>query len=111
MTDAVLVSIGERCAKLEKLVMFTSMSGINIHSVTDAGVRAVLLGCPQLCKIDVEYAGGISIELRVELARRCNFTTLTLGSVVRHESSAGPGFTECESQPGRAKCEWLFLAH
>jgi F-box/leucine-rich repeat protein 2/20 len=78
VTDAVLVAVGERCAKLERLAIFSSMSNANTSSVTDVGVSAVLQGCPLLCNVDVQYAGGISTELRVELARRCNFTTLTL---------------------------------
>jgi hypothetical protein len=78
VTDAVLVAVGERCTKLERLAIFSSMSNANTSPVTDVGVRAVLQGCPLLCNVDVQYAGGISTELRVELARRCNFTTLTL---------------------------------
>jgi hypothetical protein len=78
VTDAVLVAVGKRCTKLERLAIFSSMSNANTSSVTDVGVSAVLQGCPLLCNVDVQYAGGISTELRVELARRCNFTTLTL---------------------------------
>jgi hypothetical protein len=110
MTDAVLLAMGERCAKLEKLVMFTTMSSINIHSVTDAGVRAVLQGCPLLCKTDAEYAGGISIELRVELARRSNFTTMTLRQwynmsppLAQGLLSVSPNLTELNL----SGCSWL----
>jgi F-box/leucine-rich repeat protein 2/20 len=78
VTDEVLLAVGERCAKLERLAIFSSMSNANTSSVTDVGVSAVLQGCPLLCNVDVQYAGGIGTELRVELARRCNFTTLTL---------------------------------
>jgi hypothetical protein len=40
------------------------------------GVRAVLEGCPLLRETDVEYAEIISQELRVELARRRNFSEI-----------------------------------
>jgi hypothetical protein len=42
------------------------------------GVRAVLQGCPLLRDTDVEEAGGISSELRLELTRRRCFTDLRL---------------------------------
>jgi hypothetical protein len=44
--------------------------------LTDVGVRAVLRGCPQLRETDVEYAASVGFELRVELARRCDFQGL-----------------------------------
>jgi hypothetical protein len=71
MTDAVLIAISQQCAKLKTLTMFAWD-----HQVTDAGVRAVLQGCPLLEDTDVERAVRISVELRAELARRRRVTTL-----------------------------------
>jgi hypothetical protein len=71
MMDAAMLAIGQRCAKLETLTVFAQDC-----DVTDVGVRAVLQGCPLLKDTDVEVADRISVELRVELARRRNMTVL-----------------------------------
>jgi hypothetical protein len=76
MTDAVMIAIGQRCSKLEALKVFLPLVLETEHRVTDVGVSAVLQGSPLLRDTDVEYAVGISDELRVELARRGNFSRL-----------------------------------
>jgi hypothetical protein len=76
MSDGVLFAIGQRCAILETLTLFGQKGN---HHVSDVGVRAILQGCPLLREIDVEYAEGISDDLRVELARRCSMTFLYFG--------------------------------
>jgi hypothetical protein len=48
MSDAVLVAIGRRCAKLETLEIFEPAEFTSGFKVTDAGLRAVLEGCPLL---------------------------------------------------------------
>jgi hypothetical protein len=80
MTDEVLVAVGERCAKLEWLSIFSSSNYTSASSVTDVGVRAVLQGCPLLRSIDVLFAGELSNELRVEVYQRNSFATLTLSN-------------------------------
>jgi hypothetical protein len=75
LTDGVLTAIGQECHKLETLDVFAT-SEMEGYGVTDVGVRAVLQGCPLLRQTDVQNAGDISIELRAELARRCNLTKL-----------------------------------
>jgi hypothetical protein len=75
ISDDVLIAVGQRCPKLRTLFIFESL--LNGESrVSDAGVLAVLQGCPLLRTTDVEYAASISHKLRVELARRCNFTQI-----------------------------------
>lgn len=65
--DEVLFAIGERCPELKTLYAFeTSPGRKNLFS--DAAVRAVLQGCPQLRETDVEHAASIGRELRVERA-------------------------------------------
>jgi hypothetical protein len=79
LSDEVLITIGQRCAKLETLHMFKpSRWTADPHRITEVGVRAVLQGCPLLRDTDVEEAGGISSELRLELTRRRCFTDLRL---------------------------------
>jgi hypothetical protein len=77
-SDAVMTAIGRKCARSETLLLVGS-SELSRYGVTDAGVRAVLEGCPLLRETDVEYAAGISEDLRIELARRRNLTTLDVG--------------------------------
>jgi hypothetical protein len=59
MSDAVLLAIGRRCAELETLEIFEPAEFTSDFEVTDAGLRAVLQGCPLLREIDVEKARGI----------------------------------------------------
>jgi hypothetical protein len=73
MCDTLLFAISGRCTKLKTLNVFRSSSEDQRHQVTDAGVLAVLNGCPQLEAVDVEYAVGISHGLRTQLAKQCNF--------------------------------------
>jgi hypothetical protein len=72
VSDAVMSAIGERCSQLVTLKVFWMNPTSTALRITDLGVRAVLQGCPLLRETDVEYAAGISTELRVELARRRN---------------------------------------
>jgi hypothetical protein len=76
MTDAALTAIGRRCPRLETLDVFAT-SEIEGYCVTDVGMRALLVGCPLLRETDVQKVTGISTELRVELARRCNLLMLS----------------------------------
>jgi hypothetical protein len=76
MTDAALIAIGERCTKLETLRVFMPKGLLSELQITDVGVRAVLQGCLLLRVTDVEYAVGISTELRLALAKRCNYKSL-----------------------------------
>jgi hypothetical protein len=78
MRDAVLFAVGQKCAKLETLHMFQFADLEARNQVTDAGLRAVLQGCPLLRETGVQYAVGISTELRVELVRRLSQRTLEL---------------------------------
>jgi hypothetical protein len=62
--EAVLIAVGRNCPKLYRLYMFWETN------VTDAGVQAVLHGCPLLWDTDVQDARGISRNFRTELTRR-----------------------------------------
>jgi hypothetical protein len=77
MSSSVLIAIGHRCVKLETCRVFKSLQRVGCQ-IDDEGVRAVLQGCPLLRETDVESAAGINDQLRVELARRHNFTQLDL---------------------------------
>jgi hypothetical protein len=70
-TDALMLAIAKNCPTLQSLFAFYE------STITDIGVLAVLQGCPLLRETDVEYATGISRELRTELARRVRFTELS----------------------------------
>jgi hypothetical protein len=72
-TDTVMLAIAQKCAKLETLIMLQSTL------VTDVGVQAVLDGCPLLRETDAYDALSTSRELRVELVRRSNMTSLDMG--------------------------------
>jgi hypothetical protein len=106
LTDAVLRAIGQRCAKLEKLIVFRSE-----QQGTDVGVRAVLQGCPLLQETDVEYAEGISTELRMELARRRNLTALRTRDWVGMDDELAQGVLKASPNLIRLMCnsccEWL----
>jgi hypothetical protein len=69
--DTLMLAIAKNCPTLKSLFVFYR------STITDIGVRAVLQGCPLLRETDVEYATGISRELRTELARRVDFTELS----------------------------------
>jgi hypothetical protein len=73
-TDVTALAIAENCPRLLSLQIFMG------NSVTDAGVRAVLQGCPLLHDTDVECAERISHDLRVELVRRKSPRTFELRS-------------------------------
>jgi hypothetical protein len=110
ITDAVMIAIGDRCSNLETLIVFESAQLFAGFAVTDVGVRAVLQGCPLLRETDVECAKGISIELRVELAKRRNMTTLDLGDwhgmdneLAQGVLSVSPNLTELSCWG----CDWL----
>jgi hypothetical protein len=111
MNDAALIAFGQQCAKLETLVIFASVQSAGEYTVTDVGVRAVLQGCPLLRETDVEYAEGISTELRVELARRRDNITLDFGDwwktdneLAQEVLKASPNLTTLLCTEG---CEWL----
>jgi hypothetical protein len=99
MTDAALVAIGEQCAELETLTIFATN-----HKVTDTGVRAVLQGCPLLRFTDVEYAKGISTELRVELARRRDLTVLRTAEWLRMDNELMQGVLKVSPNLTALRC-------
>jgi hypothetical protein len=70
-----MLAIAKNCPTLQSLFVF------RWSTITDIGVRAVLQGCPLLRETDVEYATGISRELRIELARRSNSTQLSFDNM------------------------------
>jgi hypothetical protein len=80
MSDAELVAIGQKCAKLKTLDIFPFTDSTGEYPVTDVGALAVLQGCPLLQKTDIMLTAAISNELRVELSRRCDFKRLNLFS-------------------------------
>jgi hypothetical protein len=107
LSDAVLLTIGRRCARLETLIVF----GLTSYSqVTDVGVRAVLQGCPLLRETDVEYATGISGVLRVELVRRLSPSCLDFGHWSGIDNHLVQGFLMvCPNLTTLwcRRCEWL----
>jgi hypothetical protein len=111
ISDAVLVAIGQRCVKLETLLIFVLLIPTRRYGdVTDAGVRAVLEGCSLLQKTDLMHVVGISTELRVALTKRCNFTALYLANwhsmsdeLAQELLKVSPGLRELHVYP----CDWL----
>jgi hypothetical protein len=110
--DTTLSAIGHMCGQLETLRVFASIlyHDSSFFPVTDAGVRTVLLGCPLLRDTDVEYAAGVSTELRVELAKRRDFKTLRVGdwsqmsdSLLQGVLAVSPNLTEVDF----TRCSWL----
>jgi hypothetical protein len=59
---------GVECEVLH--VFRASLYFLRLRTVTDAGARAVLQGCPRLRNTDIEYAINISHPLRLELIKR-----------------------------------------
>jgi hypothetical protein len=55
-------AIALNCHDLQTLRIFIT------GDMTEDGVRAILQGCPQLEETDIEYARGISDDLRLEIA-------------------------------------------
>jgi hypothetical protein len=111
ITDGVLVASGLLCRSLRKLKVFSSAQYVGSFCVTDAGVRAVLQGCPLLRETDVDYAKGISHSLRVELARRRDVTTLCTPSwrgmdddLAQGVLRVSPNLTKLRCED---RCEWL----
>jgi hypothetical protein len=79
VNDSLMTLFGQKCTNLVVLHVFLAANSTFIsdsHAITDVGVRAVLQGCPLLRDTDVEYATGVGHELRVELARRRQFSEL-----------------------------------
>jgi hypothetical protein len=76
VTDAVMVAISKTCTNMRNLYLFAHWDTTRVPSITDVGVQAVLVGCPRLQNTDVEYAVSISRELRIELAKRSNYTEM-----------------------------------
>jgi hypothetical protein len=78
--ESTMIAIGDNCSVLYKLQVFSSRTfRPRLHGVTDAGVRALLRGCPLLQDTDAEYAIDIDTELRVELIGRYSYTYLNFG--------------------------------
>jgi hypothetical protein len=73
VTDDLAIALGQNCHLLHTLRCYD-----HSNSLTDRGARALLQGCPQLRTCSVEYFGGVSDELRVELTRRCDISELCL---------------------------------
>jgi hypothetical protein len=73
--DSAMIAIGARCKGLHTLLVFDGYIN-TMFPFTEVGVRAVLEGCRLLRETDVEYAEMISHEVRVELARRRNFSVI-----------------------------------
>jgi hypothetical protein len=68
-TDSTMCAIAANCSQLHTLIVFEG------SKITDVGVRAVLQGCPLLQVTDVERA-NVSLDLRVELAKRASLTSI-----------------------------------
>jgi hypothetical protein len=106
----VLVALGQRCHELKTLYITYEYTDQGDDHITDAGVRAVLQGCPKLRETDLAQSARISDGLRVELAAHCNFTRVDL-SKWEHTSeelaqgvlSACPNLTELDC----FHCKWL----
>jgi hypothetical protein len=78
LTESAQFAIAQRCPKLRVLRIFDRHRARHPCGVTDAGLRAILQGCSMLCETDVEYAVGLSRELRLELVRRCRITEINM---------------------------------
>jgi hypothetical protein len=107
---AVLVALGQRCHELKTLRITYEYNHQRDHHITDAGVRAVLQGCPKLRETDLAQSARISDGLRVELAAHCNFTRLDLSKWERTSEelaqdvlTACPNLTEVDC----FHCKWL----
>jgi hypothetical protein len=74
VSDSLMLVFGQKCPHLVMLHVFQA------STITDVGVRAVLQGCPLLRDTDVEYAAGVSPELRVELVKLRRLTELVAGN-------------------------------
>jgi hypothetical protein len=99
--DSVMISIGNLCPNIRNLYVFNQ----NDNAITDTGVQAVLLGCPLLRDTGVEYAKDISQELRVELAKRRDYTTLNFARWQKINSPLAEGvLTVCPSLVEFACC-------
>jgi hypothetical protein len=108
--EATMIAIGARCFNLQELYVFQHDSEHKGHTVTNAGVHAVLEGCPLLVATDVAYAADISTELRVELAGRCNLKELTFSAWSDSSDQLAQGVLK--ASPALTKvsfdyCSWL----
>jgi hypothetical protein len=74
VSDSLMLVFGQKCPRLVVLHVFQT------STITDVGVRAVLQGCPLLRDTDVEYAAGVSPELRVELVKLRRLAELVAGN-------------------------------
>jgi hypothetical protein len=105
-----MIALGARCCNLRTLWVFDNDFVRGRHTVTSAGVQAVLQGCPLLRETDVEYAAGISTELRVELAGRCDFEELTFGAWSDSSDQLAQGVLKVSpalTKVSFAYCSWL----
>jgi hypothetical protein len=108
--EAAMIALGARCCNLRTLWVFDNDFVRGRHTVTNAGMRAVLQGCPLLRETDVEYAAAISTELRVELAGRCNFEELTFGAWRDSSDQLAQGVLKVSpalTKVSFAYCSWL----
>jgi hypothetical protein len=106
----VLVALGQRCHELKTLHITYEYTDQGDDHISDAGVRAVLQGCPKLRETDLAQSARISDGLRVELAEHYNFTHLDLSKWERTSEelaqevlSACPTLTEVDC----FHCKWL----
>jgi hypothetical protein len=105
VSDSVMVARWQ-----EVLKVFSAFRRGSEDPYSDAGVRAVLEGCPLLRETDVEDARGISAVLRVELTRRGNLKTFTprrwsgMHEGLAHKVlQVSPNLTDLDC----SGCEWL----
>jgi hypothetical protein len=106
----VLFALGQRCGELRSLYIKYDDTDHTDDHITDAAVRAVLLGCPKLRETDLAHSARISNELRLEIAARCNFTRLNLSKWELMDDGLAqdvlllcPNLTELQC----FYCEWL----
>jgi hypothetical protein len=111
ITEAVLFAIGRRCTILETLIMFKPAQYTAEHFISNAGVRAVLQGCPLLWNTDVHHAEYLSRELWIALVRRRNMRTFNTDDWERMDNElaqellkASPNLTTVSFQWGS---DWL----
>jgi F-box/leucine-rich repeat protein 2/20 len=110
-TDDVLLAIGQNCPRLQLLHLFGGhFSNRTVPPVTDAGMRAVLQGCPLLRDTDVQWAGVFSREVRAAMASRHRYRTLKLSNwegieneLAQHILKVCPDLVELRCGPWRVK--------
>jgi hypothetical protein len=106
VTNEFFHSVTQNCAALRTLYVFQS-SRFNGFKSIDVGLPALLDGCPLLQGTDVEYAAGISTQLRAELAGRRNISSIRFcnwwgqsDQLAQEVLEVSPGLTECDLSAG-----------